>query len=129
MKELRPGVADFQPARKALERLETTFRNLESTAAALLHPNLRKSSEKSLANRTPYRLSHPELKPTPGSQDVMTDTQPVRWRETTGMLTGEGRMKWYGEWRRQDGRCTARVTTLTRSSLYSFSLFLDGGVI
>jgi hypothetical protein len=71
MKELRPGVADFQPARKALERLETTFRNLESTAAALLNPNLRKSSEKSLANQTPYRLSHSELKPTPGSQQVM----------------------------------------------------------
>jgi hypothetical protein len=71
MEELGPGVVDFQPARKALERLETTFSNLESTAAALIHPNLRKSDEKSIANRTPYTLSHPEFKPTPESQKVM----------------------------------------------------------
>ena len=67
----RPEVADFQPARKALERLKTTFSDLESTAAALIHPNLRKSSEKSLANQTPYTLSHPQFKPTPRSQQVM----------------------------------------------------------
>jgi hypothetical protein len=71
MKELRPEVADFRPARRALERLKTTFSDLESTAAALLHPDLRKSNEKSLANQSPYRLSHPELKPTPGSKKLM----------------------------------------------------------
>ena len=71
MKELRPGFLNFQPARKALEQLEKKFSDLESTGAALIHPDLRKASEKSLATRTPYRLSHPEFKPTPKSQKLM----------------------------------------------------------
>jgi len=71
MKELRPGSLNFQPAREALEQLERTFSDLESTGAALIHPDLRKASEESLATRTPYRLSHPEFKPTPKSQKLM----------------------------------------------------------
>jgi len=71
MEELSPGWLKFEPARKALERLEKRFKDSEATAAALIHPGLRKGGEDALAERTPYKLHHPEFKPTPGSQEVL----------------------------------------------------------
>ena len=71
MEELQPDLRNFGHARKALECLEQNFKNLEATAAALIHPGLRESGEGSLAGNTPYTLQHPEFKPTPGSQQVL----------------------------------------------------------
>jgi hypothetical protein len=71
MQELRPDLRSLEPARKALERVEKRFTDLEASAAALIHPNLRKRGEGGLADKTPYKLQHPKFKPTPGSQQVL----------------------------------------------------------
>jgi hypothetical protein len=73
---LLPECINFQPARRELEDLEKTIRDLESTTAALIHPNLRKEdsgakSEKILAENAPVKLYHPDFKVTPGSQQLL----------------------------------------------------------
>src|ERR1035441_6167850 len=62
---------NFQPARKALERLEERIGYLESLTAALIHPNLWTKDEEKLAKQTPHELFHPPFKATPGSQELM----------------------------------------------------------
>jgi hypothetical protein len=71
MNELKPGWLNFQPARKALERLEERIGYLESLTAALIHPNLWTKDEEKLAKQTPHELFHPPFKATPGSQELM----------------------------------------------------------
>jgi len=69
--ELTPGQLDFQSAQRALESLKTKLGQLEATAAALIHPNLRRTGEDTLASQTPYKLTPLDLKATPGSSAVM----------------------------------------------------------
>jgi hypothetical protein len=71
IKDLKPGWLNFQPARKALERLEKRISYLESLTAALIHPNLRTDDEERLVKETPQKLFHPPFKATPGSQELM----------------------------------------------------------
>ena len=71
---LCPGVIDFQPAQKKLERLERKIGYFESLNAALIHPSLRKNSEKRLADKMPHGLYHPDVKATPGSSKVIHRT-------------------------------------------------------
>jgi hypothetical protein len=68
---LLPGWLDFEPSKKALERIKKRIVDLESTAAALVHPDLRKrGEEQSLASKTPHKLTHLEFKPTEGSSNL-----------------------------------------------------------
>jgi hypothetical protein len=68
---LRPGWLDFEPALKALERIEKRIGYLESNTAALIHPKLRTGDEENLAKQAPRKLTHLDVKPTPGSQKLM----------------------------------------------------------
>jgi len=68
---LRPGWLDFEPALKALERIEKRIDYWESNTAALIHPKLRTRDEEILAKEAPVKLSHSEFKPTPQSLKLM----------------------------------------------------------
>jgi hypothetical protein len=74
MKDLKPGWLNFQPALKALERLEKKIGYWESLTAALIHPHLRTDDEERLIKETPHELFHPPFKATPGSQELMHRT-------------------------------------------------------
>lgn len=71
---LRPGWIQFRRAQKELELLERTLGDLESLNAALIHPSLRKASEKHLADKMPHGLHHPAVKVTPRSSKVIHRT-------------------------------------------------------
>ncbi len=74
LQEWPPGLPTFDPARRALLRLEKAFAQVEATAAKLLHPTLRKRNEKDIASRSSRRLFHPDLKATEGSSALMHRT-------------------------------------------------------
>jgi hypothetical protein len=68
---LRPGSLNFEPSKKALERIKKTIIDLEAMTAALIHPGLRTGEEERLAEKTPRKLNHPPFKATPGSEELM----------------------------------------------------------
>ena len=68
---MEPGWLNFQPALKALERLEKRIGYLERLSAAQIHPSLRTKDEEKLAKQMPRELFHPPFKATPGSQELM----------------------------------------------------------
>jgi hypothetical protein len=69
--ELKQGWLKFSRPLQDLKRLEKRLDVLESTGAALIHPQLRKkTTERELAKKTSYTLHHPELRITKKSADL-----------------------------------------------------------
>ena len=68
--ELKRGWLKFSAPLRDLERLERKLSVLESTCAALIHPQPRTATEIQLAKKTPYKLHHPELRVSEGSADL-----------------------------------------------------------
>jgi hypothetical protein len=71
MAELKRGWLKFDVPLRDLETLERKLDLLESTSAGLIHPQLRKrTTERDLAAKAPYKIHHPELGITEGSADL-----------------------------------------------------------
>jgi predicted transcriptional regulator len=69
--ELKRGRLKFDALLKDLKRLKKELADLESTFAAMIHPQLRKrTTEIDSAAKTPYKLHHLDLGITKGSADL-----------------------------------------------------------